>query len=97
MQISGDEGWGKAGGSSEPSGEIELLMGRRYRVQDRAADTPDRRELVAVVEAAGATGRPLEETWVKGFGAEPTEKKWWSKWCKRSQHGIASTRNGIYT
>jgi hypothetical protein len=40
MQISGDEGWCKAGGSSEPLGEIELLVGKRYTVADRAADTP---------------------------------------------------------
>jgi hypothetical protein len=65
MQISGDEGWCKVGGSSEPLGEIELQVGKRYIVQDRAVDTPYRRALIAVVEAAGATGLPMEEAVVK--------------------------------
>ena len=52
MRISGDEGWWKAGGSSGPSEEIELRMGRRCGGQGRAADAPVRRALAAVVEAA---------------------------------------------
>ena len=59
MQVSGVEGWGKTGGSSEPSEEIELRMGRRCKGQGRAADAPVRRALAAVVEAAEA-GLPAE-------------------------------------
>ena len=76
MQISGDEGWCKVGGSSEPLGEIELQVGKRYIVQDRAVDTPYRRALIAVVEAAGATGLQLEETVVKV--SESWSKAVWS-------------------
>ena len=65
MLISGDEGWCKAGGSSEPLAEIEFLVGKRYIVQDRASGTPYRRALAAVIEAAGANGMPLEEAVVK--------------------------------
>ena len=48
---------------------------------------------VAVVEATGATGRPLEETGAEGPGAESAGQKWWAEWCRvlaRSQQGIAS-------
>ena len=65
MLISGDEGWCKVGGSSEPLGEIEFLVGKRYILQDRADGTPYRRALIAVVEAAGANGLSPEETVVK--------------------------------
>ena len=65
MMINGDEGWCKVGGSSEPLGEIELLVGKRYTVADRTADTPYRRALIAVVEAVGASGLPMEEAVVK--------------------------------
>ena len=65
MLISGDEGWCKAGGSSEPLGEIEFLVGKRYVVKDRADGTPYRRALTAVVDAAGVNGLSTEETVVK--------------------------------
>ena len=65
MEICGDEGWCKVGGSAEPLGEIELMVGRRYIVSDRAFDTPYRRALEAVVESAGASGLPMEEEVVK--------------------------------
>jgi hypothetical protein len=65
MEIGGDEGWCKVGGSAEPLGEIELMVGRRYVVSDRAFGTPYRRALEAVVEAAGAGGLPMEEVVVK--------------------------------
>ena len=65
MQICGDEGWCKMGGSAEPLGEIELMVGKRYVVADRAAGTPYRRALEAVAESAGANGLPMEEAVVK--------------------------------
>ena len=65
IQISGDEGWCKVGGSAEPLGEIELMVGKRYVVADRAAGTPYRRALESVVEYAGANGLPMEEAVVK--------------------------------
>ena len=61
MQISGDEGWWKAGGSSGPSGETKFLVGRRDMVQDRAAD---RRALAAVVEAEAGLPTELDVMWV---------------------------------
>ena len=57
--------YGKVGGSAEPLGEIELMVGRRYVVSDRAIGTPYRRALEAVVESAGASGLPMEEVVVK--------------------------------
>ena len=65
VQISGDEGWCKVGGSAEPLGEIELMVGKRYVVADRAVGTPYRRALEAVAEAAAANGLPMEEAVVK--------------------------------
>jgi hypothetical protein len=65
MQVCGDEGWCKVGGSAEPLGEIELMAGNRYVVADRAVGTPYRRALEAVVEYAGANGLPMEEAVVK--------------------------------
>ena len=55
----------KGGGSSEPLEDIELLVGKRYTVADRAAGTQYRKALIAVVEAVGASGLPMEEAVVK--------------------------------